>query len=102
MVSFVHFAVEAIVRTCRVPCGEDNAPVCRVLLDLSNDFCELVDALSRVVVSRRFVLCAKVPPLEAVDWAEVALFPVGEAELVEEGARAVAVPDVHAFFLQRL
>lgn len=53
-------------RTCRVPRAEDDAAVGRIVLDLDNDLCELVDALPRVVIPARLVLCAKVPPLEAV------------------------------------
>ena len=39
------------------------------------------------------VLCAEVAPLEAVDWAEVALLAVPEADRVQELPRTVAVPD---------
>lgn len=88
-------------RTGRVPRAEQDAAVGRVLLDLADDLGQLVDALARVVGRRVLVLCAKVPPLEAVDGAEVALGAVAEPARGEEGRRAVAVPDVDALLGER-
>ena len=79
-----------------VPGAEDQAPVGRVCAERVDDARELVDALAGVVGCGVDVGRAKVPPLEAVNGAEVAGGAVGEAERVEELARAVAVPDFYA------
>ena len=46
------------------------------------------------------VLSSEVPPLEAVDWSEVALLAIVEPEGVQEGARGVAVPDANVLGLR--
>ena len=61
-----------------------------------HDARELVDALARVVGLGVDVGGAEMPPLEAVHWAQVAHLAVREAQVVEELARAVAVPDLDA------
>ena len=66
------------------------------MLDLPDDFGELIDALARVVVVTRLVFRAEMPPLKSVHRTQIALGAVGESDLVEEVAGAVAVPDVHA------
>jgi hypothetical protein len=79
-----------------VPGAEDEAAVVRVRAQRVHDARELVDALAGVVCLGVDVLCAKMPPLKAVDGAEVALLAICQAEAVEELARAVAVPDLDA------
>mmetsp|Transcript_41303 Transcript_41303/g.86485 ORF Transcript_41303/g.86485 Transcript_41303/m.86485 type:complete len:396 (-) Transcript_41303:583-1770(-) len=86
----------------RVPRGEDDATVVRLVLDRIDHLLDLVDALPRVVVVHRFVLGAEMPPLPAVDWAQVADLPVRESDRVEVVARRVAVPDLDLLVLQRL
>lgn len=44
------------------------------------------------------VLGAEVPPLEAIDRAEVTLRTLRKPDAVEVGSRAVAVPDLDAGF----
>lgn len=61
-----------------------------------DDLGQLVDALAGVVGVGVDVLGAKVPPLEAVDGAQVADVAVRQADAVEELAGAVAVPDLDA------
>lgn len=61
---------------------------------------ELVHPLPRIIRLSIDVLGAKVPPLETVHGAQVADFAVREADLVEELARAVAVPDLDTLFAQ--
>ena len=56
--------------------------------------CELVHALAGVVGACILVIGAEVAPLEPVYGPEIAFFTVGEADAVEEGATAVAVPDL--------
>ncbi len=60
---------------------------------LVDDLCQLVDALAGVVGLGVDVGGAEMAPLEAVDGAEVADGAVGEADTVEVGPAAVAVPD---------
>lgn len=63
---------------------------------------QLVDAPARVVGGSVDVLGAKVPPLEPVHGAQVALGPVRQADAVEVLARPVTVPDLDALLAQRL
>lgn len=85
-----------LVHVGGVPGGKDQATVVRVGAQLVDNLGELVDSLARVVRLGVDVLGAKVPPLEAVHGAEVADLAVGEAQVVEELAGAVAVPDLDA------
>jgi len=80
----------------RVPGAQDDAAVVGRVAQLPDDVGELVDALARVVGVRVDVARAEVPPLEAVDGAEVALGAPGEPDAVEVRAAAVAVPDLDA------
>lgn len=79
-----------------VPCAEDHSAVVGAVAQLVDDFGQLVDALAGVVCLSIDILCAKVPPLEAVDGAQVADVTVGEPHAVEELAGTVAVPDLDA------
>lgn len=79
-----------------VPRAEDHSAVVGAVAQLVDDFGQLVDAPAGVVGLGIDVLCAKVPPLEAVDGAQVADLAVGEPHAVEELAGAVAVPDLDA------
>ena len=78
----------------RVPGAEDNAAVVGIGPQLMDDLGQLVDALTGIVGAGIDVHGAEVAPLEAVDGAEVADGAVGQADLVQELARAVAVPDL--------
>ena len=80
----------------RVPGAEDEAAVVGVGAEGVDDAGQLVDALAGVVGLGVDVGGAKVAPLEAVDGPEVAGLAVRQAEVVEELARAVAVPDLDA------
>ena len=62
---------------------------------------QLVDALAGIVRSGVLVLGAEVAPLEAVHRAQVAFLSVREADAVEEGTGAVAVPDLDALGRER-
>lgn len=79
-----------------IPRAEDQSAVVGVRLEGVDDALELVVALARVVRLMVDVVGAEVAPLEAIDWAQVADFAVVQAEVVEELARAVAVPDLDA------
>lgn len=79
-----------------VPGAEDHSAVVGSVAQLVDDFGQLVDALAGVVCLGIDILGAKVPPLKAVDGAQVADVTVGEANAVEELAGAVAVPDLDA------
>lgn len=83
-----------------VPRAQDDAAVVRVRAQLVHHLGELVDALARVVGGGIDVRGAKVAPLEPVDGAQVALGAVPEPCGVEEGARAVAVPDLDALLAE--
>lgn len=84
------------LEVARVPRAEDHPPVVGVGAQLVDDLGQLVDTLARVVSAGVDVLGAKVPPLEAVDGAQVADVAVRQADAVEELAGAVAVPDLDA------
>jgi len=60
----------------RIPRTQYHPPVERICLELLHDLRQLVNALARIVRLRVHVLGAKVPPLKAVDGAEVANVPV--------------------------
>lgn len=79
-----------------VPGRKDQTTIVWVGAQLVNNLGELVDSLARVVRLGVDVLGAKVPPLEAIHGTEVADLAVVEAEVVEELARAIAVPDLDA------
>ncbi len=80
----------------RVPGAEDEAAVVRVGAEGVDDAGQLVDALAGVVGLGVDVGGAEVAPLEAVDGPEVAGLTVCQTQVVEELARAVAVPDLDA------
>ncbi|KAJ6264719.1 tRNA modification GTPase [Drechslerella dactyloides] len=90
-----------LLEVCDVPRAEDDASVVRIVLELVDHFGELVDALAGVVGVSALVFGAEVAPLEAVDGAEVAFRPFGEADGVEIRSGAVAVPDLDAGGLER-
>lgn len=83
-----------------VPSAEDDPAVRRVVLDLVDAVGELIHALALVVGLAVDILCAEVSPLEAVHRAEVAFFAMRETSRVEEGPRAVAVPDVNVLLAE--
>ena len=80
----------------RVPGGQHDAPVGRVVLQQAHHLSQLVHALPAVVGVAVGVGRPKVAPLEAVDGAQVALLPVPQPGSVQERARPVAVPDADA------
>ena len=85
-----------------VPCTEQDPAIGGVVLDLVNDFTQLVNALTGVVGVAVLVFCAKVSPLEAVDWTQITFSPVLQVTRVEELSRSVTVPDVHALVSKKL
>ena len=91
-----------LFQVCGVPCAEYDAAVVRLVLQLVDNLCKLIDALACVVCVMSSVLCAEMPPLETIDGAQVAFLVVREAYRVEEFARAIAVPDLDASFGERL
>lgn len=80
----------------RVPSAQHQPPIERVRPQGVHDPRQLVHALAYVVCFRVDVFRAEMPPLEAVHGAEIADLALREAEVVEELARAVAVPDLDA------
>lgn len=48
------------------------------------------------------VLCTKVPPLETIDRPQVALLSLCEPQVVQEGPRAVGLPNLHSFLWELL
>lgn len=86
--------------TGRVPCGQDDATIGRVVLDLVDALAQLIDTLACVIGVHIHVLGAKVSPLESVHRSQVALGAVGETYGVEELAGSVAVPDLDALGAQ--
>lgn len=89
-----------LVQIGDIPRTEDDAAIEGILLQLADDFPDLIDALARVVGVAVDVLGAEVAPLETVDGAEVALLSGREAKFVEVFARAVTVPDMDPCFRQ--
>mmetsp|Transcript_125011 Transcript_125011/g.399693 ORF Transcript_125011/g.399693 Transcript_125011/m.399693 type:complete len:412 (-) Transcript_125011:138-1373(-) len=85
-----------LVQIRRIPRSQQNPPVCRILLDLANALCQLVNPLTCVVGVHVHVLRAEVAPLEAVDRAQVSLLAVGQTPVVQELAGAIAIPDLDA------
>mmetsp|Transcript_66622 Transcript_66622/g.216793 ORF Transcript_66622/g.216793 Transcript_66622/m.216793 type:complete len:339 (-) Transcript_66622:350-1366(-) len=85
-----------LVQIRRIPRSQQNPPVCRILLDLANALCQLVNPLTCVVGVHVHVLRAEVAPLEAVDRAEVHFLTVGEPPLVQELPGTVAIPNLDA------
>lgn len=79
-----------------IPGGKDQTTIVWVGAQLVNNLGELVDSLACVVRLGVDILGAKVPPLEAVHRTEVADLAVVEAEVVEELARAIAIPNLDA------
>lgn len=49
-----------------------------------------------------FVLCPKMAPLETINWTQVALLSVVQAEVIKEVPGPVGVPDVDTFLAQFL
>lgn len=84
----------------RVPGTHYDPPVHGIRLDPVDDFVQLINSLSRVVLMTCLVLRSKVSPLEAIDWSQVALFPVRESTLVQELTGTVPVPDLDPLLLQ--
>lgn len=80
----------------RVPGCEDEAAVVGVRPQLMDEFGNLVDTLSSVVRLGVNILGAKVSPLETVDRTKVTLLTVSQAEVVEELAGAISIPDLDA------
>ena len=95
-------ASRASGRTGWIPRREDDPSVRRRLANLPHHLRQLIDALAGVVGVAVDVRRAKVPPLKSVDGTEIALAPMGQSDAVEEGARAVAVPDLDAEIGQQL
>lgn len=83
-----------------VPGGDYDAAIVGRRAQLVDDVGELVDALPRVVGVEIDVVGAKVTPLETVDGPKVADLAMGQADAVQEFARAVAVPNLDAGFAQ--
>lgn len=79
-----------------IPRTQNNPSIIRFILELIDDFSELVDALACVVFRMSLVFCAEMPPLETVDGAEFAFFVVRETDAVEVGAAAVSIPNLYA------
>lgn len=84
------------LQVLRIPSTKNNPSIIRIILELMNDFRELVNTLSCVVCLSIDVLGAKVPPLEAINRTEVAHCAMGEADRVEIFARSVPIPDLDA------
>ena len=82
----------------RVPRAQDDSPIVRLVLQLVNDLCQLIDPLARVIRLRVHVVGAEMPPLETIDGSQISYFSVGEADAVEVLTAAVAVPDLDARF----
>jgi hypothetical protein len=86
----------------RVPGAHQNAPACRILFDLPNDVSQLVYSLPCVISMHGVISCPEVTPLKSVDRTKVPLFPVLQADLVEELSASVSVPDSNLFVTQVL
>lgn len=49
-----------------------------------------------------FVLCPKMAPLETINWTQVALLSMVQAQVIQEFPRPVGVPNVDPFLAQFL
>lgn len=67
------------------------------MLDLAYTFSKLIDALSSIIGLARLILCAKVPPLKAINGSQIALPTMRQALSIEKGSRAVSIPNLDAF-----
>ena len=52
--------------------------LCNIVTGTASQAAHLIDALAAVVCMHVCVGCAKVPPLKAIHWPEVTLFPAGQ------------------------
>ena len=55
---------------------------------------QLIDALARVIGLGAAILGSKVPPLEAVHRAKIALLSMAQTDLVEVLSRSIAIPNL--------
>lgn len=86
--------------TCRIPGTHDDATIGGCVLDLPDDLSKLVNALASVVCVAVLILGTKVSPLESVDRTQITDLAVGQTDLVQVLARAIAVPDLDALLGQ--
>mmetsp|Transcript_9042 Transcript_9042/g.25843 ORF Transcript_9042/g.25843 Transcript_9042/m.25843 type:complete len:295 (-) Transcript_9042:749-1633(-) len=90
------------VQIRRVPCGDDDAAIVGAGFNGVDSLHQLVHALAVVVRVHVFIPGAKVPPLEAVDRAQVAFLAMVQPAPVQKLPRGVAVPDLDFLVLQEL
>lgn len=82
----------------RIPRTQYDPSVIRPVLQLINDFRQLIHSPARVIRLRIHILGAEMPPLETVDRSQISDFPVRQADAIEVFAAAVAVPDLDTGF----
>lgn len=85
----------------RIPRRKNHPTIIRIRAQLVYNIGNLINALSRIIGLRIFIFRAEMAPLETVDGAQVANFTVSQTQIVEEFARAIAIPDLYADFVQR-
>ena len=85
-----------------VPGCHQDSPAGWISFQRIDDVLELVNTLPFVVVMHSLVCCTKVPPLEAIDRAEIPLFSVSEALFVKELSSCISVPNTNFLITQIL
>lgn len=80
-----------------VPGAHDDPSVLWILFDGVNDLLQLVDTLSCVICVHVCVLGTKVPPLETIHRAQVALLSLCEPKVVQEFPGTIGLPNLHPF-----
>jgi hypothetical protein len=83
-----------LVERCRVPCGDEHAATFRIGFELVDYVLDLVNSFAFVILVHRFILGAKVPPLESVHGPQIPLLTICESNLVEEFSAGISVPDL--------
>lgn len=81
-----------------IPGTHDDAPIKRCIHDLVDNILELIHTLAGIICLRIDVLRTEVSPLETIDGAEVAFFPVSQSNFVKEFPAAVSIPNFDSGF----
>jgi len=83
-----------------VPGAEDEAAIVGIGAEGVDDALQLIDPLPCVVGLGIDIVSAKVAPLEAVNRAKIPHFAVRQAQVVEELARPITVPDLDSLLAE--
>lgn len=88
--------------TSRIPSTQDDPSIRRVLLNLPNTLCQLINPLPPIIPFTIPIPRPKMPPLEPIHRPQIPLPPMSQPPLLQKRLAPIPIPDLHPLLRKQL